>query len=817
MKNLLLTGFALAACASMAASDVWKAGDIEYNVDTLFHANVGPGTTQTSLHFSSESRNLRVFYLTVDLKNPVLDIRAVVAQDKLAGGATTSSMATSHSKEGVSYFAGINTDFFATSGTSTTGGSIVGTPTNAAVVDGEIYRTSERWKQFAMDADGVPVVGLASFAAGTAECGDKSVSFQVVNNTAADNALSIYTPRYYGRANQPSLAGKCAEVTAKLVEGDFLAAGKTTKFEVTGEVTSTGDREIPSGEYVLLARGTAMDFVNGLKVGDVVTVNSVVSIDGQQLIPEQLTSGNPRILGNGETLDTEGERGDASALHPRSGIGYTADADTLIMMVIDGRSAISSGVRTSELADVMRYAKATDAINIDGGGSSTLYTLPLGVRNATSDGHERAVGSAIFAVANAPEDKEIAEIRFVDWAMNFPKYGIYTPKFYGYNQYGMLVDTDVQGVTLSCDPKIGEVINDGTTFYGTGDGIGALKAQYNGLTADIPVTVAPSDNVAFRLEKVLLDNKREYTVEVNALVNETEMPMNSSALAWSSDNEAVATVEAGTGLLKGVSNGAAVVTGKVGDFTGTLNVSVEIPEADVMPVYREFGTAEDWTFRQVGGTDLAISQLGEGFKLNYVGNGSSRGAYISVDRRVDVWSLPEGLRISVNPGEVPVKKVSVTAMNALGELASSWAFTETELPKNELSTFSLSFKDIWDLSDVAIYPITITTLRFDLGTSAKGTAYEIQVPAYSALYTDPSGVNEVVNNGTMKLYPNPVATGTPVQLGTTADVEVYNLNGALVSSQKAVEAIATENLSAGVYVVTVKAEGSVKTAKLIVR
>ena len=80
MKNLLLTGFALAACASMAASDVWKVGDIEYNVDTLFHANVGPGTTQTSLHFSSESRNLRVFYLTVDLKNPVLDIRCGTGQ-----------------------------------------------------------------------------------------------------------------------------------------------------------------------------------------------------------------------------------------------------------------------------------------------------------------------------------------------------------------------------------------------------------------------------------------------------------------------------------------------------------------------------------------------------------------------------------------------------------------------------------------------------------------------------------------------------------------------------------------------------------------
>ena len=236
-----------------------------------------------------------------------------------------------------------------------------------------------------------------------------------------------------------------------------------------------------------------------------------------------------------------------------------------------------------------------------------------------------------------------------------------------------------------------------------------------------------------------------------------------------------------------------------------------------MPVYREFGTAEDWTFRQVGGTDLAISQLGEGFKLNYVGNGSSRGAYISVDRRVDVWSLPEGLRISVNPGEVSMKKVSVTAMNALGELASSWAFTETELPKNQVSTFNLSFKDIWDLNDIAIYPITITTLRFDLGTSSKGTAYEIQVPTYAAVYTDPSGVNEVVSSGTVKLYPNPVAAGMPVQLGMTADVEVYNLNGTLVSSQKAVDAIITETLTAGIYVVRIVDGDKIATTKLIIK
>jgi hypothetical protein len=61
------------------------------------------------------------------------------------------------------------------------------------------------------------------------------------------------------------------------------------------------------------------------------------------------------------------------------------------------------------------------------------------VRNVGSDGNERAVGNAIFAVMEAPEDNEIAEIRFKDWAMTFPKYGIYTPTIYGYNKYGIMV------------------------------------------------------------------------------------------------------------------------------------------------------------------------------------------------------------------------------------------------------------------------------------------------------------------------------------------------------------------------------------------
>ena len=776
-----------------------------YSVDTLQHSKVGPESYYTAIKFTGPSLTFRTFYLEVATAQQNLEFRTELGRDSVIGTEDISAHALRKTTDSEIYYAAVNGDFFETQ-------VDVGAPVNGSVQNGMVGTVAVGGPHFVFEGATTPWTSNITASYTYSVNGAAPVALTRVNERLGDNELIVFNSLNGKFTHTP--AGT-TEVALELLPGETWKVNAPIKAKVTGAVSTTGNRVIAEGQAVLSASGSRVAELTALKEGDEIELVFTQTLDQYGGIAPNITQmvgGNTIFLMNGETVP----QGDYSR-HPRTMLGYNSDKSKMIFAVVDGRSAISSGATYVELADMMKWVGGTWGINIDGGGSSSLFLQPLGTMNVPSDGKERSVGNGVYCVLKAPQDKEITEIRFVDWAMNFPKYGIYTPKFYGYNQYGMLVDTDVQGVTLSCDPKIGEIINDGATFYGTGDGIGALKAEYNGLTADIPVTVAASDNVKLRLSNVVLDNKREYTVEVNALVNESEMPMNPSALAWSSDNEAVATVEAGTGLLKGVSNGTAVVTGKVGDFVGNLNVSVEIPEGDVMPVYREFGTAEDWTFRQVGGTDLTVSQLGEGFKLNYVGNGSSRGAYISVDRRVDVWSLPEGLRISVNPGEVQMKKVSVTAMNALGELASSWAFTETELPKNQVSTFNLSFKDIWDINDIAIYPITITTLRFDLGASAKGTPFEIQVPTYAAVYTDPSGVNEVVNNGTVKLYPNPAAAGTPVQLGMTADVEVYNLNGTLVSSQKAVDAIITETLTAGIYVVKVVEDSAVRTAKLVIR
>ncbi|ROT31865.1 hypothetical protein EF879_15540 [Micromonospora sp. HM5-17] len=76
------------------------------------------------------------------------------------------------------------------------------------------------------------------------------------------------------------------------------------------------------------------------------------------------------------------------------------------LVVVDGRSTTSVGMTYVELANYMRSLGADDAINLDGGGSSTLVARMPGatsvsVRNTPSDGSQRAVPNGLGFVSTA--------------------------------------------------------------------------------------------------------------------------------------------------------------------------------------------------------------------------------------------------------------------------------------------------------------------------------------------------------------------------------------------------------------------------------
>jgi exopolysaccharide biosynthesis protein len=86
-------------------------------------------------------------------------------------------------------------------------------------------------------------------------------------------------------------------------------------------------------------------------------------------------------------------------MHPRTAIGIDRDTGQVLMLVVDGRQSFSRGYTMVELANLMTSLGAEDALNLDGGGSSTMIALDalgqIGVRNSPSDGVERLVANGL--------------------------------------------------------------------------------------------------------------------------------------------------------------------------------------------------------------------------------------------------------------------------------------------------------------------------------------------------------------------------------------------------------------------------------------
>ena len=115
MKKSLILLLAATTQLSMWAAKEWTLQGNTYTVDTVFHAPVGPGTTQTSLRVVG-AYNLNVFYTTTDLTHPNVEMRvAGASKTSLAGGAAISKIAQNNTTDEVQYFAGVNADFFGNS------------------------------------------------------------------------------------------------------------------------------------------------------------------------------------------------------------------------------------------------------------------------------------------------------------------------------------------------------------------------------------------------------------------------------------------------------------------------------------------------------------------------------------------------------------------------------------------------------------------------------------------------------------------------------------------------------------------------------
>jgi hypothetical protein len=93
---------------------------------------------------------------------------------------------------------------------------------------------------------------------------------------------------------------------------------------------------------------------------------------------------------------------------PRTAVAVSADGNTMWIAVADGWQAISVGVTAQELGAFLQARGAHMAVNLDGGGSSTLFVGAAGgIVNAPSDGVERVVANHLAVLHNALPPGEV--------------------------------------------------------------------------------------------------------------------------------------------------------------------------------------------------------------------------------------------------------------------------------------------------------------------------------------------------------------------------------------------------------------------------
>ena len=183
---------------------------------------------------------------------------------------------------------------------------------------------------------------------------------------------------------------------------------KVDKVEIGVDDGSKGDMQIPKGKIVLSGHGTASNYLRELQPDDYVNVTVDYALKNNpginSTVIRNVVSGWNIILNQNNILDYyNDEDGLESANHPRTTVGYSADKTYVFFTIAEGRNptrenpTISAGVSTKELAQVMQYLGATDAVNLDGGGSSCLV-IDKETKNFCSDGSQRAVINGLTIV-----------------------------------------------------------------------------------------------------------------------------------------------------------------------------------------------------------------------------------------------------------------------------------------------------------------------------------------------------------------------------------------------------------------------------------
>ena len=180
---------------------------------------------------------------------------------------------------------------------------------------------------------------------------------------------------------------------------------------------------IPKNGYVVLAtNGNIKYLTDNFKVGDPVSYEIKTSVDSAGI--KTALTGGTMLVKDGNIVPTFTHSASGNSRQPRTAAGVSADGKTLMIVTVDGRQpGTSIGMTQFELAEYMKEIGCANAMNYDGGGSTTMVARNAGdtaisTVNTPADGFERRVTASlgVFSVAEKGPVDSLLVSAYEDYA-----------------------------------------------------------------------------------------------------------------------------------------------------------------------------------------------------------------------------------------------------------------------------------------------------------------------------------------------------------------------------------------------------------------
>lgn len=543
MFNIKKAAGVILAISLLSSSFTANADMIYENIsDTI----VTGGVTHRKIDQFTEGGWTKANVLVIDLNNPNVKIKTLTAPDGSSHRTTVKKMA-----ENDGALAAVNSDFF----------NMVSGQTNMLGMvykDGELVSTPSTDQGLAniafLENNSVVMDYFSSYSEAISPQGYYCQIAQVNKMPITSGAINKYTSEW----SQYSF-GTLDGMQEIVVENDIVVDIRTYQDPV----------EIPQNGYVLYTNPAVNGFfTDNFKVGDSIVTNTIITPDVGKI--NEASGGGSIIVKDSKIYPFTNE---IKGYSQRTAVGINNTTNTLFLVTTDGRMSDCKGMTQTQLAEFMIALGCDTALNLDGGGSTTMvtrnrYTQALDVVNTLSSSMRSvSVGLGVFSQSEAGAPYGIEAMLNQSTVMLGDTIEVYC-NVYDENYNNTYVP--LEDISFSIDDE--NAVVDVNKIRPVTAGKHTVTVSTGDISTTIPLTVIGELTNAYTYP-----NKIDLTVGAASqiAITGTDADGNASTVSpehfqWTSSNPNI-TVD--KGLVTANADGEALISARIGDIVTYATVS----------------------------------------------------------------------------------------------------------------------------------------------------------------------------------------------------------------------------------------------------